>query len=175
VKRDPNGDVWIDGVPMVDQGPKGYCVVASAQRLFEYYGISCDEHQLAQMAGTQAQGGTSSTQMEKALQSLDTNFRMHFKAVKRNGPAEFHKQIQDYVNKGIPLLWGLEVGKYPEVPPLKAHGVGGHMRLIIGYNLKEGDVIFTDSWGAGHEKERMKVGDAFNATHGLYVMQPTTY
>ena len=188
VKHNPAGDVWIEGVPMVDQGPKGYCVVASAQRLFEYYGISCDEHQLAQMAGTQAQGGTNSAEMARALQSLDTNFHMQFKGLvgvsydrglhqniqKANDPREFQKQIQDHVNKGIPLLWGLEIGKYPEEPPLKMQTTGGHMRLIIGYNPQTQEVIFTDSWGAGHEMKRMKIADAYRATHGLYVMRPTT-
>jgi len=201
VKHNPEGDVWIDGVPMVDQGPKGYCVVASAQRLFEYYGISCDQDQLAQMAGTQAQGGTNPVEMAKALQSLDTNFKMHFKALmgvssdrgftiqKTQNERDFQKQLQDYVNKGIPLLWGLEIGRFPEEPPLKMHTVGGqmqnvggqmqtvsgHMRLIIGYNPTAGQVIFTDSWGAGHEMKRMKIQDAYHATHGLYVMQPTTH
>ena len=150
VKHNPEGDVWIDGVPMVDQGPKGYCVVASAQRLFEYYGISCDQHQLAQMAGTQAQGGTNSAEMAKALQSLDTHFKTQFKVLLRNGK-DFQKQIQEYINKGVPLLWGLALGNYPEEPPLKMQTAGSHMRLIIGYNLKTNQVIFTDSWGAGHE------------------------
>lgn len=39
VTTNEDGDVFIPGIPMVDQGPKGYCVVASVQRLFEYYGI----------------------------------------------------------------------------------------------------------------------------------------
>jgi hypothetical protein len=36
VTTNDDGDVFIPGIPMVDQGPKGYCVVASVQRLFEY-------------------------------------------------------------------------------------------------------------------------------------------
>ncbi len=189
VKRNSQGDVWIDGVPMVDQGPKGYCVVASAQRLFEYYGISCDEHQLAQLAGSQAQGGTSVLEMMKALQSIDGSFKTQFKALmllysdhslrefrnqKRVDEKEFQKQVLEYVSKGIPLLWGLELGKFPEEPPIKVQEGGGHMRLIIGCNPKTGQLIFTDSWGPGHEMKRMKISDAFQATHGVFAMQPTT-
>jgi len=59
--------VLIPGVPMVDQGPKGYCVVAASQRLFEYYGISCDQHQIAKIAGTDAKAGTNSKKMMEAL------------------------------------------------------------------------------------------------------------
>jgi hypothetical protein len=190
VKRNPQGDVWIEGVPMVDQGQKGYCVVASAQRLFEYFGISCDEHQLAQLAGTQAQGGTNTAEMAKALQSIDGSFKTHFKPLallytdsRLHEPAGqkvvdekvFQKLVMDYTGKGIPLLWGLELGKYPEEPPLKNGGQtgGGHMRLIIGCNPNTGQLIFTDSWGAGHELKRMKISDAFRETHGLFAMQPT--
>lgn len=190
VKRNPAGDVWIEGVPMVDQGPKGYCVVASAQRLFEYFGISCDEHQLAQLAGSQAQGGTNSADMMKALQSIDGSFKTQFKPLmllymdhslrdprtqKRMEEKEFLKLITEYTGKGIPLLWGLELGRYPEEPPLKIQGTGGHMRLIIGCNAKTGQLIFTDSWGPGHELKRMKLADAFAETHGLFAMQPTTH
>jgi hypothetical protein len=48
------------------------------------------------------------------------------------------------------------------------------MRLIIGCNPKTGHVIFTDSWGPGHERKRMKMFDAYKATHGIFAMQPTT-
>jgi len=190
VKRNPQGDMWIEGVPMVDQGPKGYCVVASAQRLFEYFGISCDEHQLAQMAGSKAQGGTNTGEMMKALQSIDGSFKTQFKPLmllytdhslrdprsqKRADEKEFQKLVLEYTSKGIPLLWGLDLGKYPEEPPLKTQTGGGHMRLIIGCNPKTGQLIFTDSWGAGHEMKRMKLSDAFEETHGLFAMQPTTH
>lgn len=52
IKKLENGDVYIQNIPMVDQGQKGYCVVATTQRLFEYYGIQADQHQIAQVAGT---------------------------------------------------------------------------------------------------------------------------
>ena len=189
VKRNPQGDVWIEGIPMVDQGPKGYCVVASAQRLFEYYGISCDEHQLAELAGSQAQGGTSSDDMMRALHSIEGSFKTQFKALMllysdhrlrdaRQKPVdekEFQKVIMEYTGKGIPLLWGLELGKYPEEPPLKMQGSGGHMRLIIGCNPQTGKLIFTDSWGPGHEMKRMKISDALQATHANLARQPTVH
>ena len=47
------------------------------------------------------------------------------------------------------------------------------MRMIIGYNTRDRKVIFSDSWGAGHEMKRMDFEDAYKATHGLFVMHPT--
>jgi Peptidase_C39 like family len=176
----------IQSVPMVDQGPKGYCVVAASQRLFEYYGISCDQHQIAKIAGTDAKNGTSSDKMMAALQSLDRVFHLQFKCLlarftdgslrdlkqqKKAGLEEFQKSIEHYVGDGIPLLWSLGLGKFPEQPPLSRQAAGGHMRLIIGFDKE--NLYFTDSWGAGHELGSMSLRNAFDATTGLFVMHPT--
>lgn len=187
-----NGDVHIKGIPMVDQGPKGYCVVASAQRLFEYYGIPADQHQIAQVAGSDAQKGTSTVAMAEALGKIDFRFKTRFKILgmlaetglsevderkmtvgKPVSESDFAKNIHRYIDEGIPLLWGLALGKYPEEPSIAQQEGGNHMRMIIGYNDKTGHVLFSDSWGAGHELKRMKMGDAYNATHGLFAMSPT--
>ena len=51
--------VVIQDIPMVDQGQKGYCVVATAARIFAYYGMDyVDQHELASLANTSADGGT---------------------------------------------------------------------------------------------------------------------
>lgn len=47
------------------------------------------------------------------------------------------------------------------------------MRMIIGYNDQTERLIFTDSWGAGHEMKRMTYENAFRATHGLFALFPT--
>ncbi len=39
VKRRKNGNVFISGVPMVEQGDKGNSAVSTVQRILEYYGI----------------------------------------------------------------------------------------------------------------------------------------
>lgn len=185
-------EVFIKGIPMVDQGAKGYCVVASAQRLFEYYGISCDMHQLAQIAGSDPDRGTSSLAINKELGAIDHLFKTRFACLAvrdRNGLVElvdgkyvgpaipettFHSMIRKSIDEGIPLLWSLEVGLFPEAPPLQEQTSGGHMRMIIGYNTKANQLIFSDSWGAGHEFKTMDANDAYRATHGLFVMKPTT-
>ncbi len=193
VIRKRYGVVYIKGLPMVDQGPKGYCVVASAQRLFEYYGIPCDQHQLAQIAGTEAERGTDGQQMVEALSKIDHRFKTRFKQIgvlyvdgklyedQRDANSgrpvdqkDFTKAIVDHVDDGIPLLWSLVLGRFPEEPDIAMQGEGLHMRMIIGYNEQEGKLLFSDSWGAGHELKRMKLSDAFQATFGLFVIQPTT-
>lgn len=185
VAKGANGDVHITGVPMVDQGDKGYCVAASCQRLFEYYHIAADQHEMAQLFGTDADRGTSSVAMEAALDRIDNRFRTRFKplvspslARERNFRPPTNEKlfsaIKDSIDQGIPLLWALRIGLVPEDPPLPSAGQtsGGHMRMIIGYNESKNQLLFTDSWGAGHELKRMDVAAGFGVTDGLYVLQP---
>lgn len=192
VRKTPEGDVFITGLPMVDQGAKGYCVVASAQRLFEYYGIACDMHQLAQIAKSDPNRGTSSLLVNEELGRIDHLFKTRFNCLairsdrglvelldgKYVGPdvpeSKYHEMIRKNIAEGIPLLWSLEVGLFPEEPPLEIQTSGGHMRMIIGYNAEKRQILFSDSWGAGHELKRMDAENAYQATHGLFVMKPIT-
>lgn len=186
VTKKPDGDVYITGVPMVDQGQKGYCVAASCQRLFEYMRIPCDQHEMAKLVSIDAQSGASITTMQKSLAKIDGAFRVTFKALvnpeiyydrnrrRRVSEKEFLSIVREYTDKGVPLLWGLALGEKPEDPPLPGDGQvrGGHMRMIIGYNLAKNQILFTDSWGAGHELKRMAILDAYDVTLGLYSMAP---
>ena len=123
--------------------------------------------------------------MEAVLDKIDNRFKTRFKPLisptlrrERNYRApdgkKFDEWIQEYINQGIPLLWALELGIAAEEPPLQSAGQisGGHMRMIIGYNQAKNQLIFTDSWGAGHEMKRMSQTAALPVTSGLYVVQP---
>lgn len=223
VLKETSGDVFIPEIPMVDQGDKGYCAVATASRVLNYYGIPADQHEMAQVANTAADGGTNPDEMEEALRKLqgkyhirlmqqidvdyssksyqrflntynraakklnkrvlDTDNYIFFmggldsevlKEVRGKGPIfdKFMKVVKENIDKGVPLLWGLQLGKYPENGEKAKQFGGGHMRLIIGYNIAKGEIIFSDSWGAGHEKKRMLAADASAATMGIYTITP---
>ena len=47
-----------------------------------------------------------------------------------------------------------------------------HMRIITGYNTKTGEIIYSDSWGAEHEKKVMKPEDAWGITVNLIALEP---
>lgn len=186
VTTTPEGDVYISGVPMVDQGAKGYCVAASCQRLLEYLQIPCDQHEIAQLVNVDAQAGADIFAMQKSLTKIDEKYKVAFKphinpqqyyvssGKRRISQRQFAVIVKEHVDKGIPLLWALELGRYPEEPPLPGSGQvsGGHMRLIIGYNSAKGQILFTDSWGSGHELKRMPEAGAYDATMGVYSMSP---
>jgi hypothetical protein len=225
VKRDPTtGDVWLADVPMVDQGRKGYCVVASAERVMRYYGNKVDENELAEVANTNSERGTSSDSMLDALKKLGARLKVRVREVEKSDVQQFLKLMADYnreakhdhvpelpnpghmidegaiyaamdvkvlkeartknksdvnrfereverkVDEGVPLLWTVMLGKVPEkgIP----QNAGGHMRLIIGYNSSKQEILYTDSWGAGHELKRMSVPDAWTMTTGAMIIEP---
>lgn len=190
VTKKPEGEVYISGVPMVDQGQKGYCVAASCQRLFEYMRIPCDQHEMAQLVNVDAESGANVMVMQKSLAKIDGRFKVSFKPLvnpeqyysgstgkRRVSDKEFNSIVKEYVNKGVPLLWALELGRAAEEPPLPGAGQtrGGHMRMIIGYKMENNQItkiLFTDSWGSGHELKRMAAYDAYDVTIGLYSMAP---
>ena len=224
VKKDVSGDVRIETVPMVDQGQKGYCVVATAERVMRYYGIPVDEHELAEMANTSATRGTSDAAMLDSLKKLSQRLQVKvrflegmdvrqilalireynlrareaqqpvvpdqgpvldvqqiytamnpalLKAARTHNKAEvdrFQQMVQDHIDQGIPILWSVIVGVVPEANVPK--GIGGHMRLIIGYNTSTNQILYSDSWGPGFELERMPVGDAWTMTTAMNTIEP---
>ena len=99
VVTEANGDVWIQGVPMVDQGEKGYCVPAAVSRVFAYYGMDgVDQHALAALCKSSNQG-TALEDMEKALKSICTSFHMTVKSWDWVGIKSFIKKTKKVAKK----------------------------------------------------------------------------
>ena len=230
VTKSPNGDVFIDNVPMVDQGQKGYCAAAVSERVLRYYGATIDEHEIAQQAGTTAESGTKTSEMKRAVTVIGEKNGLGFQDIvsMQSGLSDVEEQVARYnkaakaakrppisidqftrgnqiyvgemfaamepkvvykmrlkdprfkkfsagvrqqVNVGIPVFWGVTLGMFPErgVNPQTS---GGHMRLIIGYNDKKKEILYTDTWGEGHELKRMPEDWAFAITHDAFFLKP---
>lgn len=79
ITTEDDGTVWLKGLPMVDQGQKGYCVPATLARVFAYYGMDkVDQHALAAVCDSSADGGTTSRGMEQAMRDVCKKFRTKF-------------------------------------------------------------------------------------------------
>ena len=83
---------------------------------------------------------------------------------------KFLTGVKTQVDQGIPVFWGVTLGMFPE--PGLPQAAGGHMRLIIGYNTKTHEILYTDTWGAGHELKRMPEDWAFAITHDAFFLKP---
>ena len=234
LKRPGNGDVWLDNIPMVDQGMKGYCVPAVLERILRYYGNEdVTQHTLAQVAGSRADKGTSVESMVEVVQQIGGKFGVKVSPVylRGNGVKDLEKVVRDYnkiarqmkkrqisivvqkkgnttyymvaetlakmqpevelefwtsrkmeykefqnmirknIDKGIPVIWSVQLGKFKE-EKIPSQTAGGHMRLIIGYNEKNNTVIYTDTWGSGHEKKSMPANQAWAITTAYFTVTP---
>lgn len=72
---------------------------------------------------------------------------------------DFVKTIAKRIDHGIPIVWGVVSGMVEEIPPAP-EGIYGHFRLIVGFNLKTSEILYTDTWGEGHELKRMNIRKA---------------
>jgi len=229
IKKEPNGDVYLTDVPMVDQGQKGYCAVASVERVMRYYGVDIDQYQLAQMSETDAwAGGTNPDLLLKALRTMANYMNARVEVIEKMDKDWFRVMIEDYnrtarkmrrreivlpthgeitlasnvfpqmendvyiqansrspvevqlfakniknkIDQGYPVLWSLWCGFVTEEKVIEYDDRAGHMRVIIGYNMPSNYVIYTDSWGPGHEFKRMNFRDARAVTTGLFTIEP---
>ena len=74
-------DIYIDGIPMVDQGKKAYCAAAAAARVLQGYGIEITMEDMVALAGTSDTKGTNVNDWEKALRQVASDHGLRLKTV----------------------------------------------------------------------------------------------
>ncbi|MCX6993586.1 MAG: C39 family peptidase [Kiritimatiellaeota bacterium] len=176
VHRD-NGDVVVTGIPMIDQGEKGYCVPTTWARFLRYMGIPADEYVLANAAQTKKGGGTSNVQMLAAVTQMVKQNRRTIKTV--TGRITLN-QVAKYIDNGLPIMWSMySVGPFEDVGQ-SADRMGSespeawkqslktarkaakqlkpaldrmHVCMIIGYNPRTDEIAISDSWGLRHAEK----------------------
>ncbi len=188
VERWPNGDVVLKDIPMVDQGPKGYCVPATLERALRYLGIPADMYVLAMAGQTAAGGGTTVGGM---LAGVGEVVRRNGRRIVTSGGRISPRAVARFIDEGLPMLWTLMV--VPELDAaltrrsverrrvedwpaydkmldplrkgarrLRPNPENGHMCMIIGYNPITDEIAISDSWGPQFA-ERWITADEANA------------
>ena len=177
IERRENGDVVITNIPMVDQGPKGYCVPATAERCMRFLGLTADMYLLAMVGETQAGGGTS---VDLLLSNIGRDIKRKGRSFEIETGELKMRDIQRSVDDGIPIIWAIHstkefnetatertkarqseswesyqatVAVASEDPQLIPSNDRGHVVIIIGYNESTNEIAFSDSWGERY-KER---------------------
>ena len=173
VERRANGDVILRDMPMVDQGPKGYCVPATWERVMRYMGIPADMYVLAMAGKTDPGGGTSGNDIAWAVRDAvaGAGRRMESPTVKLNPEG-----VAKFIDEGLPVMWGmfsteefnaaadermrrrkdmddpagwsasLEEAR-DAAKKWRKDPEDAHICMIIGYNEKTGELAVSDSWG----------------------------
>jgi hypothetical protein len=194
VKRD-NGDVVLSELPMVDQGPKGYCVPATWERYLRYMDVPADLYVLAIMGGAGLGGGTSTAAMQAGVDGYVTAYHRRIEIY--DAPLDVI-HIQKYIDQGLPLMWTCWVVKPVEIQASKntlerqtvadwtaytksladedaalgdlvapnSDRTNGHMRLIIGYNANTNEIAISDSWGPAAAERWMYAPTALKISQG---------
>ena len=166
IKRNDFGDVYIDNIPMVNQGSKGYCVPATVERVLRYYGITnVNMHQLADAAKTKKGGGTYVKDAMRAINSVRKSAGLRASEM---GDVKL-KMVQHYIEKGVPIFWVMFTNREYENIRRKSlndrkhaspdswqkliaeykvpAGGSSHMCLIVGYNELTREIAVSNSWG----------------------------
>jgi hypothetical protein len=94
----------------------------------------------------------------KTMRTKDARYRKFLSSVRRQ------------IDAGNPVIWNVTLGIYPE--PEIPQSRGGHTRLIVGYNSRTKEILYSDSWGAGHELKRMPEEWAFAITDEAFFLRP---
>jgi hypothetical protein len=193
VKQD-NGDILLKNIPMVDQGPKGYCVPATFERYLRYMGISADMYVLAMAGNTQIGGGTYISDIIEGTESYVSQNGRNLKSVKME--LDNTRNIAKHIDDGYPIIWGLFSGKaYNDLTDLvtdarekkdikiwakeseeyskAGEGISvdrdaGHVCLIIGYNKETNEIAVSDSWGSQYEVRWTPATAAKKVSQGVY-------
>ena len=171
IRRD-NGDVVVGNIPMIDQGPKGFCVPATYARVLIYSGVPADLYLLALLGKTGIGGGTYNSSMENSARALAASYGRSITSV---SPALDLPKLESYFDRGIPLTWALFVDeetdrdltrrvkergaadpttwikslepKRKAARTIRKNPQNGHVCLLIGCNRKTGELATSDSWG----------------------------
>ena len=187
----PNGDVIIENIPMVDQGPKGFCVPATYTRILLYAGVPADLYLLALLGRTDVGGGTSTIAMENSARALAASYGRSITSV---SPSLDLPKLETFFEKGIPLTWAMVVDekldrdlssrlrqrtesdpdawlkilaeKRKAARSIKKNLNNGHVCLLIGLNRKTGELATSDSWGPEFAERWITIEEARAISQG---------
>lgn len=200
VVREENGDVYLSEIPMVNQGPKGYCVPATFERVMRTMGVESDMYLLAMIGESGMGGGTS---VEKLLQNVrSTVYRKGRRTRDENVRNLRIRDVKRHLDDGIPVMWTMmSVNEYNKVAnentarrksvtdwsayakeiddsaaviaKQKTPAEAHHICMIVGYNEATGELAVSDSWGPNYERRWVPVSIANWASHGgLFMILP---
>ena len=158
VHTSKGGHRYIQGIPMIDQGKKGYCAAATLARVLQYYGYSVDVHAMADLAKTEGQlsrydrGGTQRNDIIKTMRRICNSTPFRLSEIKKERP----ETIREAIEQGIPIIWF----------------VPGHARLLIGIHPETHAIVFSDSWGAEFQYQTASWDNFINWNREMWILMP---
>ena len=100
------------------------------------------------------------------LHAMDTDIYLKAKSGDIAGITKFKSDIVSNIDRGIPISWTVRTGIFEH----REH-IGKHRMLIVGYNLRENTMIYSDSRGIGGHKKH-SIEKAWAISDGLLLCIP---
>ncbi|MCP5531968.1 MAG: hypothetical protein H7A48_02225 [Akkermansiaceae bacterium] len=200
VVREENGDVYLGQVPMVNQGPKGYCVPATFERAMRTMGIEADMYLLAMVGKSGMGGGTS---VEFLMEEVERQVRSKGRRSKTEPLRELRvRDVKRAIDDGVPVMWTMRSlpdynkiannntsaranvtdwaqwksrveAQCEEFEDKESPSENHHICLITGYNEATNELAVSDSWGPRYERRWVPAGVANWASGGkLFMILP---
>ena len=184
----------IRNIPMVNQGPKGYCVPATMERYLRYMNIRADMYTLAMAGSTSIGGGTT---LQSIIDGTSSYVRRSSRKMETIRQDIEIKDIRKYIDQGQPLMWAMySTEAYNELADtitlkrtqtkdpkewksklrqldrdnqgLKREKSRAHICMIVGYNDETGEIAVSDSWGPTYELRWIPAEQARRVTQGTF-------
>jgi len=147
-----------------------YSVDMSLEQIVEEYNKIAEKKKGAKRVSMKTKKGTA-TQMKEIVKGIDYGCWKKLRKEKLgSGRSDCWKKIVSNIDRGIPIVWTVEFGLYSEFGSKQVKGA--HMRLIIGYNEKHRQVIYSDTWGEAHAYKTMDWEDAWAITFNMMRLYP---
>jgi hypothetical protein len=200
VVREANGDVYLSQIPMVNQGPKGYCAPATFERAMRTMGIESDMYLLAMIGESKMGGGTS---VEKLLENVRSAIHRKGRRTRDEKTKDLRiRDVKRQIDEGIPVMWTMmsvsdynkaanaNTAKRKSVTDWSAYAMeiaasaaviakqdkpddAHHICMIVGYNEATNEFAVSDSWGPSFERRWVPVPVANWASQGgLFMILP---
>ena len=195
VERRANGDVVIRDIPMVDQGPKGFCVPATMERMLRHLGIPADMYLLAMAANTDPGGGTT---VPDVVAAVNRTAQRHGRRIVTLTGSPKSGDVAEWIEAGIPLLWAIDTSTAiddlinerakerlqvtdwaawkdslksarRDARKLARAADGGHVCLVTGFNKDTGEIAISDSWGPEYAERWITQEEAAAISQGSMV------
>lgn len=186
-----NSDVIINNIPMVDQGPKGYCAPATVERCMRFMGISADMYLLANIGKTSIGGGTS---MKTLFDNIGRDIKRKGRSFDEYSGEIKMRIIKKHIDDGIPIIWGMHsTDQFNDIAnhttrmrnneewetykknieniqktKLSEDENRSHVVIIIGYNEETEEIAFSDSWGERYKERWISLKQGKQISNGKY-------
>lgn len=196
VAAQENGDVIVNGLPMMTQGNTPFCGIHSLAMAGHYFGLRMNPEELAAAADFKNTGSAKGSDIVELHRAVANELEMNcaispgFKLsrvgnsieagrpviVWRRVTAEREAAHSSYaaarkVNEDL-LIPKLSNNELESLPGKDDRGAPSHASIITGINSDKGEVIYTEPWGESTRDRRMTVEEMEATVYAVFYFKP---